>query len=103
MIIKCSNCGKEISNKASVCPHCGEALYSNPIAINLKQWSKSVTIFGIIIAIICALLTFQFIENLGCVLVGILVYCMFELVALLLLAIAEVIQKLQNIENNVRK
>lgn len=27
-LIKCSECGKEISNKASVCPHCGMPLRS---------------------------------------------------------------------------
>jgi len=28
-LIKCSECGKEISNKASTCPHCG-----NPIQVH---------------------------------------------------------------------
>ena len=33
-LIKCSECGKEISGKATVCPHCGV-----PLTINRKGTS----------------------------------------------------------------
>lgn len=29
-IIKCSECGGQISNKASMCPHCGNPIDSSP-------------------------------------------------------------------------
>lgn len=35
-LIKCPECGKEVSDKALSCPHCGNPLQSTPPAINLN-------------------------------------------------------------------
>ncbi len=47
-LISCSECKKEVSNKANVCPHCGNPLNGNePIEIELtnKRW-KWFKLFG---------------------------------------------------------
>ena len=40
-LIKCDECGKEISNKASVCIHCGNPIYSEEhtnVVVMEKSW-----------------------------------------------------------------
>jgi len=33
-LIKCSECGKEISDRATTCPNCGNPLIANPTELN---------------------------------------------------------------------
>ena len=50
-LIKCSECGKEISDKATACPSCGNPIYNQPVRINeskkveivqtSKKWKKT--------------------------------------------------------------
>lgn len=34
-IVNCSECNKEVSDKAATCPHCGNPMYSQPEAIEI--------------------------------------------------------------------
>lgn len=49
MIIKCKECGGDVSDKAETCPHCGYSMKSNPktddgLKINPKSdWKPSPT------------------------------------------------------------
>jgi predicted amidophosphoribosyltransferase len=46
MLIQCRDCGKEISDTAMVCPHCGRATQKP------KGWEKPYTIGCAVIAVI---------------------------------------------------
>ena len=38
-LIKCSECGKEISDKATTCIHCGNPIFQEKVkAMNKKKW-----------------------------------------------------------------
>lgn len=52
-LIKCPECGKEISNEAKECPHCGKQLK--------KPWYKS-WVFWVIIAVIIFFVAFTLIQ-----------------------------------------
>lgn len=58
-LIKCSECGKEISDKAKTCPNCGAPVQSN----DLKQevsWGKAIGIIvGILFVLFGLFLTFD--------------------------------------------
>lgn len=67
-LIKCSECGKEISDKATVCPNCGNPVSSvnvaNPTAITDKRTAKpkkllAIIMVGIALICVCAFLYFQ--------------------------------------------
>lgn len=52
-LIKCPDCGKEVSNKAPVCPNCGRPIAPTGIYSFLSQrWVK---IIGVIIIIYIAM------------------------------------------------
>lgn len=56
-LIKCSECGKEVSDKADKCPHCGNKLDTvNDIASGLKTfgclWTVLITIPILIILLL---------------------------------------------------
>ena len=80
-----------------------ENSYTNTVASDFKQWSKNVNILGIVIAIILLVYSISNSMNEATFVIAFFVYCSFKATALLLLAIAEIIQKLQNIEDNTRK
>lgn len=52
-LIKCSECGKDISEKASACPFCGNPVGGSPVTIQRtnKKWKAS-SAFGIAIMLI---------------------------------------------------
>lgn len=41
-LIKCEECGKKISNKAKVCPHCGVEIDEEPLLSVQKEVKKDV-------------------------------------------------------------
>lgn len=76
--------------------------YTNIVANDFKIWSRNVNILGIIIAIVVVIYAIS--NNLLNWIIGaFFVYCTFKATSLLLLAVAEIIQKLQNIEDNTKK
>ena len=82
-----------------------ENSYTNTVARSFKDWSRNVNILGIIVAII--LVVFVFIINdstytMTLFIGAFLLYCLFKATSLILLAVAEIIQKLQNIEENIK-
>ena len=104
-IIKCENCGNSVSDKATQCPHCNITIreaYSNPVAKSFKNWSNRVQILGILILIIMIIGSLV-IQNIYVFWSSLCVYGVFVASSLFLSAIAEIIQKLQNIEENTRK
>lgn len=82
-----------------------ENSYTNEIARSFKDWSRNVNIFGIVVAIILVVLVF-IINDANYTLIlftsAFLFYCLFKATSLILLAVAEIIQKLQNIEDNTK-
>lgn len=54
-LIKCTECGKEISEKASACPFCGNPMAKQPLVIEQTDkkwkmvilWSWGAVIFGL--------------------------------------------------------
>lgn len=53
-LINCKNCGKQISDKAAACPHCGSVLWQNSQAgngVQAKSGSKKPVIIGSVIAV----------------------------------------------------
>ena len=102
-IIKCQNCGNDVSDKATQCPHCSIALgYTNEVAKSFKNWSNRVQTLGIIVLIII-IITSLFVQNVYVFICSFVVYGMFVAISLFLSAVAEIIQKLQNIEDNISK
>ena len=82
-----------------------ENSYTNTVARSFKDWSRNVNILGIIVAII--LVVFVLIINdstytMTLFIGAFLLYCLFKATSLILLAVAEIIQKLQNIEENIK-
>ncbi len=56
-LIKCSECGKEISSEAKVCPHCGKPIGNHNEAIG---YGKAVLIgIGVILMVIGFALAFS--------------------------------------------
>ncbi len=51
-LINCSECGKEISNKAQTCPHCGAPVVDDSWAIDIIPVAKSFIVICILFAII---------------------------------------------------
>jgi len=45
-LVKCSECGKEVSDKAVACPFCGNPVGGTPVTIELtsKKWKKWVIV-----------------------------------------------------------
>lgn len=80
-----------------------ENSYTNTVASDFKQWSKNVNILGIFIAIILLVYAISNSMNGATFVIAFFVYCSFKATSLLLLAVAEIIQKLENIENNIKK
>lgn len=76
--------------------------YSNSVAKSFKNWSKGVLIVGAIIMVIMIIVAIA--DGTGLLFIGaILEFGVFIGMSLFLSAIAEIIQKLQNIEDNTRK
>jgi len=50
-LIKCSECGKDVSDKASLCPFCGNPINSTPVLIEktCKKWKLLKLIAWIVI------------------------------------------------------
>ena len=79
-----------------------ESEYSNPVAQSFKSWSNGVLIVGVLILIVMIVIS-AILES-GYVFIGaILGFTVFIANSLILSAVAEIIQKLQNIEDNTRK
>jgi len=76
--------------------------YSNTVALAFKKWSNRVSILGIIILILL-IITSIIMQNIYVFIGSIVLYAVLVANSLILLAVAEIIQKLQNIENNTRK
>ena len=57
-LVKCNECGHEVSDKASTCPNCGSPI-SNPTQENNTRWGKKVTV-GCWLLIIPILMLFEF-------------------------------------------
>ena len=55
MLIKCKNCGNEVSDNAEFCPHCNTVIRTkNKISSKLKILIYAIWIIGIIISFIFA-------------------------------------------------
>lgn len=52
-LIKCKECGKEISNKADKCPNCG---YKNKINSNITSYSSRIKTGSIVSLIACSII-----------------------------------------------
>ena len=61
-LIKCSECGKEISSSAKMCPHCGA---SNKISNNKKSNKKIlfIVIFILLIVLVGSIFAYHLIKN----------------------------------------
>ena len=61
-LIQCSKCGKQISDKAKKCPHCGT---NNKISNNKKSNKKIlfIVIFILLIVLVGSLFTYHLIKN----------------------------------------
>jgi len=80
--------------------------YTNVVANDFRVWSRNVNILGIIIAVIFVAMVFiinDSIYTISLFISAFVAYCLFKATSLILSAVAEIIQKLQNIENNTRK
>ena len=51
-LIKCPNCGEQISDKATVCPKCGKTIDSK----SQKKTKKEIVNLGIVIAFVAGIL-----------------------------------------------
>ncbi len=58
-LIKCKECGKEVSSNATTCPNCGNPINDDTITREIKA-SKKVAIFIIIILVIICIIGFIF-------------------------------------------
>lgn len=76
--------------------------YTNAVAHSFKNWSNGVLIVGIIVLIIIIIVSI-IVKSIYVFISAWCVYSVFIANALILSAIAEIIQKLQNIEDNTRK
>lgn len=108
-LIKCPKCGNDVSDQAEQCPHCSFKMYSNSVAKSFKVWServKKLGIFVLVIMIIGAIIAGASSGAIGifwgAFIGAFLIYSIFIANSLILLAVAEIIQKLQNIEDNTR-
>lgn len=77
--------------------------YTNTVASDFKDWSRNVSLLGFIFAIVVAICGFVTDSVLICLVSAVMIYCAFNAVSLMLVAVAEIIQKLQNIEDNTKK
>ena len=51
-LIKCEECGKKISNKAKVCPHCGVEIDEETLAVRAKRGKKGCSLLLFLIFIL---------------------------------------------------
>ena len=58
-LIKCKECGKEISDKANTCPNCGNPINDDTITKEVKA-TKKVAIFIIAILVVVCIIGFIF-------------------------------------------
>lgn len=80
--------------------------YTNVVANDFSVWSRNVNILGIIIAVIFVAMVFIINDStytISLFISAFVAYCLFKATSLILLAVAEIIQKLHNIEENTRK
>ena len=75
--------------------------YTNSVAKSFKKWSNGVLIIGVITFFICLIATI----DLGAAFIIAAFFLLFTFIAnaLILSAVAEIIQKLQNIEDNTKR
>lgn len=105
----CKKCGRPLDKgDIDYCRGCTnhenkvqKTTYTNMVANDFNIWSRNVNGIGIIISIIVIAYAF-YSKILTFLIVAFFVYCCFKATSLLLLAVAEIIQKLQNIENNTK-
>lgn len=76
--------------------------YSNSVALSFKKWSNRVLIVGVVILIIMIIASI-IMQNIYVFIGSIVLYAVFGANSLILSAVAEIIQKLQNIEDNTKK
>lgn len=79
--------------------------YTNIVANDFRVWSRNVNILGIIIAVIFVAMVFIINDSTYTIplfISAFVTYCLFKATSLILLAVAEIIQKLQNIEDNTK-
>lgn len=50
-LIKCPECGKEISDKASTCPNCAYPIHAQTIEATGKKWKRN-KVLGIVLIVI---------------------------------------------------
>ncbi len=55
MLVKCSECGKEISDKAQTCIHCGAPLKGDKQTVHVEATDKDIKVTQIIASIILIL------------------------------------------------
>lgn len=77
-------------------------IYTNDVAYSFKKWSNGILTLGVIILIILIVVSIK-IESLYLFIGAWGIFSVFVANSLILLAVAEIIQKLQNIENNTNK
>ena len=81
-----------------------ENSYTNIVANDLKTWSRNFNIIGIIISLIIVISIFIINDSTYTITLFVssfIVYCLFKIISLILLAVAEIVQKLQNIEDSI--
>lgn len=128
-IIKCNNCGNDVSDKAKQCPHCGTTINDedgiesilNNVKVKMKTSknhtntkripNKVTTKFNIVIFIIkllgyfgafICLITYTQISNLGLGLLICVIVCIVTWLSTLIFeAIAEGLQLLEDIKNKL--
>ena len=82
-----------------------ENKYTNKVANKFSKWSDKIAITGVVILIIGIIATLSLLEEEFCLLIFISTIISFGFCyinCLFIGAIAEIIQKLQNIEDNIR-
>lgn len=71
-LIKCSECGKEISDKAKVCPHCGYELHSNQNVSNNENKKGTYGLVGMILGLCSIIAWFIPLFGYPCTILGII-------------------------------
>jgi len=71
-LIKCSECGKEVSDKATACPFCGNPIHIEAIqniSLTKKKW-KIYRIVAVALVLVSGLAFLQNTPGLGILLIG---------------------------------
>lgn len=66
-LIKCPECGREISGFANVCPNCGHPIKGAPAQLGLEEPKKKSSVLRIIITVVLLIFLSPFLLFAGCV------------------------------------